>query len=71
MAGQGSIAQGNMMLRAKKFLKEVRSELRKVTWPNRKELLSYTIIVFVTVVVVASLIWVLDIAFNQIMQLIF
>ncbi|KLU40055.1 MAG: hypothetical protein AA931_07315 [Peptococcaceae bacterium 1109] len=36
-----------------KYLREARSELRKVSWPNRKELITYTIVVVVTVVVVA------------------
>ena len=30
------------------FLKEVRSELRKVAWPNRREVASYTVVVLVT-----------------------
>jgi len=36
-----------------KYLREVRSELRKVSWPNRKELITYTIVVVVTAVGVA------------------
>jgi len=69
MAAQVTVPQG--MARIKKFLKEVRSELRKVTWPKKQELLSYTMVVFVTVSVVAALIWALDLAFNRILKLIF
>ncbi len=36
-----------------KFFREVRSEVRKVSWPNRKELVTYTIVVIVTGVIVA------------------
>ncbi|NLU42442.1 MAG: preprotein translocase subunit SecE [Firmicutes bacterium] len=46
--------------RISRFFKEVRSELRKVAWPNRKELTSYTILVLVTVAVVAVYIGVID-----------
>ena len=46
--------------RVGRFLKEVRSELRKVAWPNRKELTSYTAIVLVAVAVVAVYIGVID-----------
>jgi preprotein translocase subunit SecE len=42
------------------FLREVRSELRKVAWPNRKELISYTIVVLVTTFVLTMLIWGFD-----------
>jgi preprotein translocase subunit SecE len=49
-----------LISRIGKFLKEVRSELRKVAWPNRKELTSYTILVLVTVAVVAVYIGAID-----------
>lgn len=42
------------------FLREVRSELRKVAWPNRHELISYTIVVLVTSLVLTLLIWAFD-----------
>ncbi|WP_083441131.1 preprotein translocase subunit SecE [Nitriliruptor alkaliphilus] len=42
------------------FLREVRSELRKVAWPNRKELISYTIVVLVMSLVLTLLIWGFD-----------
>lgn len=51
--------------RFKKFLREVRAELKKVSWPNKKELISYTGIVFVSVVVVALMVWVVDTVFNE------
>ncbi|MCX7781360.1 MAG: preprotein translocase subunit SecE [Negativicutes bacterium] len=54
--------------RWKKFLREVKGELKKVSWPNRTELASYTGVVFVSVVVVAVVIWVIDASFNQILR---
>jgi preprotein translocase subunit SecE len=56
--------------RLKKFFREVRAELKKVSWPNRQELISYTGIVFISVVIVAVLIWVIDSAFNEALRLI-
>lgn len=44
----------------KKYLRETRAELRKVNWPNFKELVSYTSVVMVTVVFVALFIGVVD-----------
>lgn len=42
------------------FLGEVRSELRKVAWPSRKEVVSYTIVVLVTSLVLTMLVWGMD-----------
>ena len=42
------------------FLREVRSELRKVAWPTRAETTNYSIIVFVALVVLMALIGLLD-----------
>ena len=42
------------------FLGEVRSELRKVAWPSRKEVFSYTLVVLVTSFVLTMLVWGMD-----------
>lgn len=49
----------------RQFLKEVRQELRKVDWPSRRELISYTVVVLVTVVVMTSLVFGLDFVFSK------
>lgn len=49
---------------AKKFLREVRGELKKVTWPTRRELIAYTLVVFIAVLLVAFLIWGMDTIFG-------
>jgi preprotein translocase subunit SecE len=46
------------------FLREVRAELRKVAWPTRPEVRSYSILVLVTVVVFTTAITVLDYLFG-------
>ncbi len=47
----------------KKFLREVKNEMKKVTWPTRQQLIAFTGVVLVAVVLVSILIWVLDSAF--------
>jgi preprotein translocase subunit SecE len=42
------------------FLREVRAELRKVAWPTREEVINYSIIVLVAIVVMTSLIAAID-----------
>ena len=55
---------------AVQFLKEVRTELNKVSWPTKKELASYTGVVGLTVVAVCALIWVCDTAFAKLFRII-
>lgn len=43
-----------------KFLGEVRTELKKVHWPTKKDLTSHTITVIVSVLVLAILIYGID-----------
>jgi preprotein translocase subunit SecE len=47
------------------FFREVTSELRKVIWPTRKELLTYTGVVIVFVVIMTSLVAGLDYGFGK------
>ena len=44
----------------RQFLKEVRGELRKVAWPTRSEVINYSIIVLVAVLVMMALIGIID-----------
>lgn len=49
-----------MPRRIGKFLKEVRLEMKRVTWPNRREVSGATWVVIVTVVIIALFIGVVD-----------
>lgn len=52
------------------FIREVRTELSKVAWPTNKELVSYTGVVGLAVVIVCALIWVCDTAFAKLFRFI-
>ncbi len=43
-----------------KYLRGVQNELKKVHWPTRKEVVTYTAVVLASVVAVAAVIWVVD-----------
>lgn len=47
------------------FVREVVAELRKVNWPTRKELLTYTGVVVVFVAIVLSIVGLLDFGFAK------
>ena len=42
------------------FVKGARQEVRKVVWPNQKETMQMTVVVFLMAVVVALFLWVVD-----------
>jgi preprotein translocase subunit SecE len=54
-----------------RFLREVVAELRKVIWPSRKQLVTYTIVVLVFVSFMVALVWLLDLVFAQGVQFVF
>lgn len=47
------------------FLREVRGELRKVAWPTRSEVVNYSIVVLVAVILLTGLIFLLDFVFGE------
>jgi len=46
--------------KAKQFLREVKTELKKVTWPSRKDTLSGTAVVLVAVFIIALFLGIVD-----------
>jgi preprotein translocase subunit SecE len=57
--------------RLTRFIREVFAELRKVIWPTRKELLTYTVVVVFFVAVMLAIIGLLDVAFARAMLWVF
>jgi preprotein translocase subunit SecE len=53
------------------FLKQVVAELRKVIWPNRKQMVSYTTVVLVFLVFMVALIGGVDLGFAKLVGLVF
>jgi preprotein translocase subunit SecE len=47
------------------YLREVRDEMRKVAWPKRDEVIRYSIVVVITVVIYAALVGGFDYLFGQ------
>jgi preprotein translocase subunit SecE len=44
----------------KQFLREVKTELKKVTWPSRRDALSGTAVVLITVFVISLFLGIVD-----------
>lgn len=69
MAQNESIpSSGNRVTR---FYHEVKSEMRKVTWPTRSELYGATIVIFVVTVAVSLAVGLADWGFVTLMEVIY
>lgn len=67
-----SVAKGeklSLIAKIKRLYRGVVSEMKKVHWPNRKEIMSYTVIVLVSVVIVGAVIWIFDYGVSALMTL--
>ena len=69
--GRKDQGQGNVFSRLALFIRQVVAELRKVIWPTRKELIAYTTVVVVFVLVMAGIIAAFDYVFTRGVLLIF
>ncbi|MCY3785989.1 MAG: preprotein translocase subunit SecE [bacterium] len=47
------------------FMREVRAELRKVSWPTRAEVVNYSIVTLVVVIILTAFIGALDYGFGE------
>jgi preprotein translocase subunit SecE len=64
-------AAGGRIERARVFLSEVRNELKRVTWPGRKEVYSTTVVVIIVSIFFGLYLWGLDQLLLRIIQSIF
>ena len=72
---QAHVAQGNpvdvVIARVKQFRQftgEVWSELKKTTWPGKREVYGTTLVVIVTVLICALYLWVVDLVLSSAME---
>lgn len=54
-----------------KWFRDMRSELKKVTWPTKKQILNNTLVVLVVVLIVAVVLWGFDTLASAIVDVIF
>ncbi len=54
--------------RSREFVKEVLAEFRRVTWPNRPELINSTAVVIVVTIVLAFFLGAVDIGLARIVE---
>ncbi len=59
----------NWLLTAKQFFREVKVELKKVTWPSRKETIASTSVVLITVILVAFYLGIVDLGLSRLIKI--
>jgi len=69
-ATQGGAVK-NFMEKAVQFLREVKVELKKVTWPSRKQALGSTLVVIILVIIISLFLGVVDIGLSSLIRLVF
>lgn len=63
--------KGNIFSRIVRYLREVASELRKVIWPTRNEMTTYSIVVIVFLIFMIAITWGADFGFARLILWIF
>ena len=66
----GTNSNENFADKAKRFFRGSWAEFKKVHWPNKKELYTYTGVVLISVLTVAIMIWIVDSALSYLLELI-
>lgn len=68
--GNKAVQKRSLSERIRRFWRDSRAELRKVNWPNRKELTTYTIVVIVVTIIVSTFVGVVDFVFSRLLGII-
>lgn len=52
------------------FLKEVKFEFKKVTWPNRKETINSTIVVLIATAIITLFLYLVDVGLSRLVGIV-
>jgi preprotein translocase subunit SecE len=64
-SGSGRAAKREQRTTPALFFRQMAGELRKVIWPTRNQLVTYTVVCVVFVVVMATIVTLLDLGFTK------
>jgi preprotein translocase subunit SecE len=53
----------------KKSYRETKAEIKKVSWPSRKELFQHTEVVATSIILVGASLWIVDLIFGKVLDL--
>lgn len=61
-------AEPNITQKSVQFLREVKIELKKVTWPTRKQTMGSTVVVIILVMIISLFLGLVDVSLSKLMQ---
>jgi preprotein translocase subunit SecE len=61
-------AEPNVIQKSTQFLREVKIELKKVTWPTRKQTMGSTVVVIILVMIISLFLGLVDASLSKLMQ---
>ena len=65
MAGMDASKKQSIAVKGKRFLKETKSEMKKVTWPTKEQLIHNTGIVLMFIVIFTIILSLIDFGFQE------
>jgi preprotein translocase subunit SecE len=65
-----SVSEKNIIQKGLQFLREVKVELKKVTWPSRKQTLGSTLVVIILVMIISLFLGVVDVGLSGIIRVV-
>lgn len=60
----------NYLAKSVQFLREVKAELKKVTWPSRKQTIGSTLVVIVVVMIISFFLGIVDIGLSSMIRMV-
>lgn len=66
----GPLSGNTWVRKTDQFLREVRAEFRKVTWPSRKQTVGSTVVVIIVVVIISSFLGLVDMGLSGLLRVI-
>ena len=63
MANETNVKKNRVSM--KQFFKEVSGEVKKLSWPTKKDLVSYTLTVLGFIILMAIIVYALDLVFGE------
>ena len=57
--------------RSRVFLNDVRNEMKRVSWPSRREVYATTVVVIITSIFFGLYLWIVDMGLNRVVSWLF
>jgi|LSQX01.1.fsa_nt_gb preprotein translocase subunit SecE len=61
---------GSFWKKTQRFFHDIRIELKKVNWPTKRELLVFTSVVIVVILIIGIFFWIIDTGLTALLKLI-